>query len=232
MQAAAPHHLPISHPTVTPHSLLDLGGGAVNELSYQQARNNRAAVGQAYVAEPGGWGAWGFGGGAPGCGAALGSLSCCWSLLLVPAHCRLPTTRLLFPTATTGYLLGKAGVPKHAIITGLAGTPTPDLAALVAALKVGGGEYTAYELRPYSCCALPSCCPRPALPHPATPACLRITPQGLRHGQRCPIEYFTFGDRHRRKSSILTMNWSWWVGWVGGRESSGGRALLGRAAAP
>lgn len=40
-------------PLVTPKRLLDLGGGAVNELSYQQARNNRAAVGQTYVAEPG-----------------------------------------------------------------------------------------------------------------------------------------------------------------------------------
>lgn len=40
---------------VTPSRLLDVGGGAVNELSYQQARNNRAAVGQVYVAEPGGW---------------------------------------------------------------------------------------------------------------------------------------------------------------------------------
>ena len=40
---------------MTPYHFLDLGGGSVNELSYQQARNNRAAVGQVYVAEPGGW---------------------------------------------------------------------------------------------------------------------------------------------------------------------------------
>ena len=44
-----------------------------------------------------------------------------------------------------GYLLGKAGVVKHAIITALAGQPTPTLAAFVDALKVDseggfGGE--------------------------------------------------------------------------------------------
>lgn len=32
-------------------SLLELAGGSVHALSYQQARNNRAAVGQVYVAE-------------------------------------------------------------------------------------------------------------------------------------------------------------------------------------
>lgn len=47
---------------VTPAHLLDVGGGAINSLSYQQARNQRAAVGQAYVAEPG---AGGGGGRAP-----------------------------------------------------------------------------------------------------------------------------------------------------------------------
>ncbi|KAL4420764.1 hypothetical protein ABPG75_010420 [Micractinium tetrahymenae] len=104
---------------VTPSRLLDLGGGSLNELSYQQARNNRAAVGQVYVAEP-------------------------------------------------GYLLGKAGVAKYAIITALAGSPTPSLAAFVEALK------------------------------------------GLRHGQRVPLEFFTFGERHRRKSTILHVNWSWY----------------------
>ena len=47
-------------PAVTPYCLLDLGGGSVNELSYQQARNNRAAVGQVYVAESGGQECLGF----------------------------------------------------------------------------------------------------------------------------------------------------------------------------
>lgn len=39
--------------TVTPNCFLELAGGAVHALSYQQARNNRAVVGQVYVAEPG-----------------------------------------------------------------------------------------------------------------------------------------------------------------------------------
>ncbi|GFR40978.1 hypothetical protein Agub_g1643, partial [Astrephomene gubernaculifera] len=39
--------------SVTPNCLLELSGGAVHALSYQQARNNRAVVGQVYVAEPG-----------------------------------------------------------------------------------------------------------------------------------------------------------------------------------
>jgi hypothetical protein len=71
---------------VTPSSLLEVSGGSVHALSYQQARNNRAVVGQVYVAEP-------------------------------------------------GYMLGKAGIPKHAIITGLDGKPTPDLEAFAAVLR-------------------------------------------------------------------------------------------------
>eukprot|EP00983_Pelagomonas_calceolata_P108026 1159410-Pelagomonas_calceolata.AAC.5 len=39
--------------SVTPSSFLEVSGGTVHALSYQQARNNRAAVGQVYVAEPG-----------------------------------------------------------------------------------------------------------------------------------------------------------------------------------
>ena len=41
--------------------------------------------------------------------------------------------------------------------------------------------------------------------------CRAVPPQGLRQGQRVPIEYFTFSDRHRRKSSIFTCNWNWQV---------------------
>lgn len=37
--------------SVTPSSMLELAGGSVHALSYQQARNNRAVVGQVYVAE-------------------------------------------------------------------------------------------------------------------------------------------------------------------------------------
>jgi hypothetical protein len=36
---------------VTPNAMLELAGGSVHALSYQQARNNRAVVGQVYVAE-------------------------------------------------------------------------------------------------------------------------------------------------------------------------------------
>lgn len=39
--------------SVTPNCFLELAGGSVHALSYQQARNNRAVVGQVYVAEPG-----------------------------------------------------------------------------------------------------------------------------------------------------------------------------------
>ena len=72
--------------SVTPSSMLELAGGSVHALSYQQARNNKAVVGQVYVAEP-------------------------------------------------GYMLGRAAVPKQAIITALDGKPTPDLQSFAAVLR-------------------------------------------------------------------------------------------------
>jgi S1-C subfamily serine protease len=117
---------------VTPASLLEVGGGSVHSLSYQQARNHRAAVGSVYLAEP-------------------------------------------------GYMLGRAGVPKHAVVTSLAGKATPDLASFAAALRE------------------------------------------LPHGKRAPLEYVTFGDRHRRKAAILQMDRQWYgapLYWT--RDDAGG----------
>jgi hypothetical protein len=37
--------------------------------------------------------------------------------------------------AEPGYMFSRAHIPKHAIITALAGTPTPDLASFAAALR-------------------------------------------------------------------------------------------------
>ena len=65
------------------------------------------------------------------------------------------------------YLLGKAGVPKHAIITSLNGTPTPALGEFTAALRA------------------------------------------LAHGQRAPLEYFTFDERFRTRAVILHVDWGW-----------------------
>lgn len=61
---------------------------------------------------------------------------------------------------TAGYLLGKAGVPKHAIITALGGTPTPNMAAFIEALKVGTGSGAAacqglHAAAAFSCSAGP-----------------------------------------------------------------------------
>lgn len=63
--------------------------------------------------------------------------------------------------AEPGYVLGKANIPKHAIVTSLAGNPTPDLDAFRAAMR------------------------------------------RLAHGVRVPIEYLTFSERHRTKTSLL-----------------------------
>uniref|UniRef100_A0A383V519 Pro-apoptotic serine protease NMA111 n=1 Tax=Tetradesmus obliquus TaxID=3088 RepID=A0A383V519_TETOB len=105
--------------SVTPNAMLELAGGSVHALSYQQARNNRAVVGQVYVAEP-------------------------------------------------GYMLGRAAIPKYALLTSLDGVPTPDLASFAAVLR------------------------------------------GLQHGARVPLEYITFGERHRRKSAILQVDRQWY----------------------
>lgn len=53
-----------------------------------------------------------------------------------------------------------------AIITFLAGTPTPDLMTFASVL-----------------CS-------------------------LQHGVRVPLEYYTFSERHRRKSTILQVSWT------------------------
>lgn len=114
---------------------------------------------------------------------------------------------------TAGYLLGKAGVPKHAIITALGGTPTPNLAAFIEALKVGTGSgmrlLARYCMRLLLSLVLMVLC---------AALCSRLNPafrpqlsfdQTLRQGQRVPVQFFTFGERHRRKSSLLTVNWRW-----------------------
>ena len=135
-----------------------------------------------------------------------------------------------------GYLLGKAGVPKHAIITALAGSPTPNLAAFVEALKVGGrvdGHSGEGSVQVPDACWSHAGCSAGTLQLLQLlrmyyslfttiwlTACvaalgafiiifIHLFPQGLRQGQRVPIEFFTFGERHRRKSSILHVNWSW-----------------------
>jgi hypothetical protein len=60
-----------------------------------------------------------------------------------------------------GYMLGRAAIPKYALITSLDGVPTPDLHSFALVLR------------------------------------------SLQHGARVPLEYITFGERHRRKSAIL-----------------------------
>ena len=71
---------------ITPAAFLELAGGSVHQLSYQQARNNSAPISGVYVADQ-------------------------------------------------GYMLARAHVPKHAIITALGGKPTPDLPAFAAVLR-------------------------------------------------------------------------------------------------
>lgn len=64
-------------------------------------------------------------------------------------------------------MLGRAGIPKCAIITSLAGVATPDLATFAGVLH------------------------------------------GLSHGQRVPLEYFCFGERHRRRNALLQVCVLW-----------------------
>lgn len=101
---------------VTPSRFLEIGGGSVHNLSYQQARNFRTRVNQVYVAEP-------------------------------------------------GYLLGKAGCPKYCIITAVAGQQTGHI-----------DDFIEVILK-------------------------------LEHGQRVPLEYFTFEERNRKKQTILHVDW-------------------------
>jgi hypothetical protein len=58
-------------------------------------------------------------------------------------------------------MLGRAAIPKYALITSLDGVPTQDLHSFALVLR------------------------------------------SLQHGARVPLEYITFGERHRRKSAIL-----------------------------
>jgi hypothetical protein len=70
--------------------------------------------------------------------------------------------------ADAGYVLGTAGVPRHAVIVSVAGAPTPHIDAAAAALAA------------------------------------------LAPGARVPLQYYTFGDRHRVKTALLTVNSCWY----------------------
>ena len=69
--------------------------------------------------------------------------------------------------AEPGYMLSREAVPKGAIVTQLAGAPTPDLAAFARQLA------------------------------------------RLRHGERVPLMYFLFGERHRVKTAVLHIDHRW-----------------------
>ena len=103
----------------SPSSLLEVAGGSLNALSYQQGRNFTSKLGLVQVIDP-------------------------------------------------GYMLGRSAIPKGAIITRLAGQATPDLGAFATAL---------------------SC---------------------LKHGERVPVEYFSFGDRHRKQQTLLNIDREWY----------------------
>ncbi len=65
-------------------------------------------------------------------------------------------------------MLSRAAVPKQAIITQLAGVPTPDLASFARQLR------------------------------------------DLPHGAHVPLQYYVFGERHRRKTAIMHIDRNWW----------------------
>ena len=69
--------------------------------------------------------------------------------------------------AEPGYMLSREAVPKGAIVTQLAGAPTPDLAAFARQLA------------------------------------------RLKHGERVPLMYFLFGERHRLKTAVLHIDHRW-----------------------
>jgi hypothetical protein len=66
-------------------------------------------------------------------------------------------------------MLSRASVPKQAIITQLAGVPTPDLASFARQLR------------------------------------------DLPHGSHVPLQYYVFGERHRRKTAIMHIDRNWYA---------------------
>ncbi|KAL3683435.1 hypothetical protein R1sor_001457 [Riccia sorocarpa] len=105
--------------SVTPSHFLEVSGGVIHPLSYQQARNFRFTCGLVYVAEP-------------------------------------------------GYMLSRAGVPKHAIIKKMAGEEILKLEDFIAVYSK------------------------------------------LARGARVPLEFLTYGDRHRSKSVLVTKDRHEW----------------------
>ncbi|CAM6099321.1 unnamed protein product [Calypogeia fissa] len=105
--------------SITPSSFLEVSGGVLHSLSYQQARNFRFVCGLVYVAEP-------------------------------------------------GYMLSRAGVPKHAIIKKVAGQDISNIESFISVFAT------------------------------------------LSRGARVPLEFMTYGDRHRSKSVLVTVDRHQW----------------------
>ena len=104
---------------ITPDSFLQVAGGVVHALSYQQARNFLGECGLVYVSDP-------------------------------------------------GFVLGRACVPRHAIITSLNGVATPSIREFCVVLE------------------------------------------SLKHGQRVPLEYFIFQERHRSETVVMQHDTKWY----------------------